>query len=174
MSHHSSTARTQYARRVWDSYKQSEVGDSDRANATWVVWEEMKERGVKANETAFFNMMLKATRDMDNYDRTKKTFEDMMKAGVKPNMESIELMMHDSLRNHDKATFDAISMLVKSQKSLLQPEFTQYLQDNPDASADVKKQAEEYMGADFMGMAQDMLKKGDQSGFPTNRGGKWT
>jgi pentatricopeptide repeat protein len=113
---------------VWDSYKQSEVGDSDRANATWVVWEEMKERGVKANETAFFNMILKATRDMDNYDRTKKTFEDMMKAGVKPNMESIELMMHDSLRNHDKATFDAISMLVKSQKSLLEPEFTQYLQ----------------------------------------------
>ena len=64
-------------------------------------------------------------------------------------------------------------MLTKSQKGFLEPEFTQYLKGNPDASAEVKAQAEEYLGADFMSTAQEMLKIGDKSGFPTNKGGKW-
>jgi hypothetical protein len=71
------------------------------------------------------------------------------------------------LRNDDKSTFDAISMLTKSHKSILEPEFVQYaplpalhrqqedtqhgrpcryLKDNPDASDEVRRQAEEHMG----------------------------
>jgi hypothetical protein len=93
-----STHWADYACKVWDSYKQPEIGDSKRAGAAWAVWEEMQERGMKSKDVDFFNMIMKAARDLDNYAGSKKTFETMMKAGVKPNVESIELIMFQALK----------------------------------------------------------------------------